>query len=90
MQEVIKAKRREAIETFRRHENDTGSSEVQIAILTSRILHLTEHLKANRHDHACQRGLMGMVGQRSALLKYLRNTAPERYQKVISEVGLRK
>ncbi|MFQ5412592.1 MAG: 30S ribosomal protein S15 [Phycisphaerae bacterium] len=90
MQEVIKAKRRGAIETFRRHDKDTGSSEVQVAILTSRITHLTEHLKSNRQDHASQRGLMKMVGKRSALLKYLRRTDPQRYQKVIAGTGLRK
>jgi len=90
MDEVIKDKKRQAVQTFRRHERDTGSSEVQIAILTSRIAHLTEHLKINRKDHACQRGLMKMVGNRSALLKYLRRVDPERYRKIISDMGLRK
>ena len=88
--EVIKAKKREAIDTYHRHETDTGSPEVQVALLTTRITHLTEHLRTNRKDHASQRGLMKMVGKRSGLLKYLRRTDPQRYQKLISEVGLRK
>jgi small subunit ribosomal protein S15 len=88
--EVIRAKRREAIEKHRRHEGDTGSAEVQIAVLTARIGHLTEHLRAHRKDFSSQRGLMKMVGKRSALLKYLRRTEPSRYQKIITEVGLRK
>jgi len=88
--EVLKAKRREAINQYQRHEGDTGSPEVQIAVLTTRISHLTEHLRQNRKDHASQRGLMKMVGKRSALLKYLRRTGPERYQKLILDLGLRK
>ena len=88
--EVIKAKRREAIGAYRRHEKDTGSPEVQIAVLTARITHLTDHLRQHRKDHSSQRGLMKMVGRRSALLKYLRRTDPQRYQKVLADVGLRK
>ena len=88
--EVIRAKRREAVEKYRRHAGDTGSAEVQIAVLTARISHVTEHLKKYRKDYSSQRGLMKMVGKRSALLKYLRRTDPPRYQKVIADVGLRK
>ncbi|NLX05116.1 MAG: 30S ribosomal protein S15 [Phycisphaerae bacterium] len=90
MSEVITAKKREAIASHRRHEGDTGSSEVQIALLTARINHLTEHMRQHKKDHSSQRGLMKMVGKRSSLLKYLRETDLERYQKVIAEVGLRK
>ncbi|MDY6913916.1 MAG: 30S ribosomal protein S15 [Planctomycetota bacterium] len=74
----------------RRHEYDTGSSEVQIALLTARINHLTEHLKTHKKDHASRRGLLKMVGKRSSLLKYLSNTAPERYAQIIGKLGLRK
>jgi len=88
--EVIKAKRREALDAHRRHEKDTGSPEVQIAVLTTRIAHVTDHLRQHRKDHSSQRGLMKMVGRRSALLKYLRNTDPQRYQKILADVGLRK
>ena len=88
--EVIKAKRREALDAHRRQEKDTGSPEVQIAVLTTRIAHVTDHLRQHRKDHSSQRGLMKMVGRRSALLKYLRNTDPQRYQKILADVGLRK
>lgn len=88
--EVVNAKRREAIEKYRRDDNDTGSPEVQVAVLTARIVHLTEHLREHRKDHASQRGLMKMVGKRSALLKYLRRVSPQRYQQVIAGLGLRK
>lgn len=86
----MKAKRKQAVEQHRRNESDTGSSEVQIAILTTRIVHLTEHMKTHRKDFSTQRGLMKMVGNRSALLRYLRNTDVERYQKLILDLGLRK
>jgi len=88
--EIIRAKRAEAIVKYRRHETDSGSPEVQIAVLTGRILHLTEHMRKFKHDYSTQRGLMKMVGRRSALLKYLRRTDPPRYQKIISDLSLRK
>ena len=72
------------------HAKDTGSAEVQVALLTARINHLTEHLKGHLKDHASRRGLLMMVGKRSALLKYLAQTAPERYQDLIKKLGLRK
>jgi len=78
------------IEEHRRHDGDTGSAEVQIALLTARINHLTEHLKTHAKDHASRRGLLKMVGKRSSLLKYLSNIAPDRYREIIGKLGLRK
>jgi small subunit ribosomal protein S15 len=72
------------------HEGDTGSPEVQIALLTQRITELTEHLKTHKKDHASRRGLLKMVGQRSALLKYLTQTDRTRYTQIITKLGLRK
>lgn len=72
------------------HDKDTGSPEVQISILTARILELTEHLKLNKKDHAGRRGLLKMVGRRSALLKYLTRTDRKRYKAIIADLGLRK
>lgn len=82
--------KREVIGKYRRHENDTGSPEVQIAILTKRIDSLTEHLRVHRKDHHSRRGLLKMVGQRRALLNYLRDTDINRYHKIISDLGLRR
>jgi small subunit ribosomal protein S15 len=82
--------KRKIVEENRRHEADTGSAEVQIALLTARINHLTEHLQTHRKDHASRRGLLMMVGKRGSLLKYLSNTAPERYRQIIASLGLRK
>jgi len=80
----------EVISDYRTHDRDTGSPEVQVAILTGRILELTEHLKVNKKDHAARRGLLKMVGRRAALLKYLTHRDPERYKRVIGRLGLRK
>jgi small subunit ribosomal protein S15 len=85
----IEAKKK-IVEENRRHDGDTGSAEVQIAILTARVNHLTEHLEKHRKDHASRRGLLMMVGKRSSLLKYLSQTAPDRYRQIISKLGLRK
>jgi small subunit ribosomal protein S15 len=74
----------------RRHDEDTGSAEVQVALLTARINHLAEHLKTHKKDHASRRGLLKMVGKRSSLLKYLSTTAPDRYRELIQKLGLRK
>ncbi len=74
---------------FRRHENDSGSSEVQIALLTSRINELTEHLKRNMKDHGSRRGLIMMVSQRRSLLDYLRKNDADKYQAVVQKLGLR-
>ena len=78
------------IEKYKVHENDTGSPEVQVAILSHRINLLTEHLKTHKKDFHSRRGLLKMVGQRRALLNYLRNSDPDRYRKLIQELGLRK
>ena len=80
----------EIINAYKKHENDTGSTEVQIALLTERINHLNEHLSVNKHDNHSRRGLMKMVGERRGLLKYLQEIDIERYRKVIAELELRK
>jgi len=82
--------KKKIVQDNRRHEGDTGSAEVQIALLTARVNHLTGHLKTHKKDHASRRGLLKMVGKRSSLLKYLSQTAPERYHQVINKLGLRK
>jgi len=78
------------IADFRIHEKDTGSADVQVALLTQRINHLTEHLQKNTKDHSSRRGLLMMVGQRRRLLDYLRTTDFERYQAVTRKLNLRK
>lgn len=85
-----KAKKSEIISKFERHEGDTGSPEVQVAILTERINHLNEHLLINKKDHHSRRGLLKMVGQRRGLLNYLRDKDIERYRALIAELNLRK
>ncbi len=80
----------ELIEKFQLHEEDTGSPEVQVAVLTDRINHLTRHLRTHRKDHHSRRGLMQMVGKRSALLKYLRRKDTRRYQQLIEALRLRR
>ena len=78
------------IETHRLHETDTGSPEVQVALLSERIAHLTEHLKLNKHDHHSHRGLMVLIGRRRRLLDYVRNNDVERYRELIGRLGLRR
>jgi small subunit ribosomal protein S15 len=87
---LTKQEKQKIIGDFETHEGDTGSPEVQIALLTNKINELTEHLKTHRKDHASRRGLLKMVGTRSALLKYVSNKDIKRYQKIISRLGLRK
>ncbi len=87
---LTKLKKQNIIGDFETHEGDTGSPEVQIALLTNRINELTEHLKTHRKDHASRRGLLKMVGTRSALLKYVSSKDIKRYQKFIARLGLRK
>jgi small subunit ribosomal protein S15 len=87
---LTKEKKEKIITDYRTDETDTGSPEVQIALLTSRINELTEHLKIHRKDHTSRRGLLKMVGTRSSLLKYVSNKDVERYRKIISRLGLRK
>jgi len=78
------------IESFKLHESDTGSPEVQVAILTKRINHLTEHLKIHKKDHHSRRGLLKMVGQRRSMLNYLKDNDFSRYRTLIEKLGLRK
>ena len=78
------------MQNYARHEGDTGSPEVQVALLTERINHLNEHLKLNKKDHHSRRGLLLMVGQRRGLLDYLKKTDIERYRELIAKLGLRK
>jgi small subunit ribosomal protein S15 len=80
----------EIIEEFKTHDGDTGSPEVQVALLTARIRHLTEHLKMHKSDHASRRGLLMMVGKRTRLLRYLKKLERERYQQVIGKLQLRR
>ena len=80
----------EIIATYAQHEGDTGSPEVQIALLTDRINHLNEHLKNNRNDHHSNRGLLLMVGQRRNMLEYLKRIDIERYRALVAKLGLRK
>ena len=78
------------IAEHRRHDGDSGSQEVQVALLTTRILELSNHLKTHKKDHSSHRGLLKMVGRRAGLLKSLRQTDDQRYQSVIQRLGLRK
>lgn len=84
-----KEKKQAIINQYRIHANDTGSPEVQIALLTKRIDDLTEHLKVHKKDHHSRRGLLKMVGKRRALLNYLAREEPERYRAIIERLGLR-
>lgn len=85
-----KARKAELITTYGLHEGDTGSPEVQIAILTERINHLTGHLKTHKNDHHSRRGLLMMVGQRRGMLDYLTKIDIERYRVIISKLNIRK
>lgn len=82
--------KQEIIERFRRDETDTGSPEVQVALITQRVAHLTEHLKTHHHDHHSRRGLLMLVGQRRRLLNYLKAKDIERYRALIAALGLRR
>ena len=87
---ILKDKKTEIITTYATHEGDTGSPEVQIAVLTARINELTEHLKVHHKDNHSRRGLLKMVGNRRKLLAYLQNKDIERYRAIIEKLGLRK
>ncbi len=88
---AVTAERKTAIVSqFRTHATDTGSPEVQIALLTERITHLTEHFKTHMKDHHSRRGLLQLVSQRRRLLDYLKGTSLDRYRKVIASLGIRK
>lgn len=87
---ISKEKKQAIIAEYARGENDTGSPEVQIAILSARIAELTEHLKVNKKDHHSRRGMLKMIGKRRRLLAYLKETDIERYRSLIERLGLRK
>ncbi len=88
---VLQGDQKQAIiEKFKQHDNDTGSPEVQIALLSARISYLTEHFKVHKKDHHSRRGLLKLVGQRRRLLNYLKAKDMDRYRKVIGELGIRK
>ncbi|OPX41635.1 MAG: 30S ribosomal protein S15 [Deltaproteobacteria bacterium] len=82
--------KKEIISKFKLHDNDTGSPEVQIALLSNRIKYLTDHFKVHKKDHHSRRGLLKLVGQRRRLLNYLKKTNVERYRVIIKELGIRK
>jgi small subunit ribosomal protein S15 len=82
--------KQETIGAFRKHDRDTGSTEVQVALLTRRIDELSEHFKVHAKDHHSRRGLLDLVSQRRRLLNYLRRTGPDRYQELIERLGLRR
>jgi small subunit ribosomal protein S15 len=87
---AVVERKEEIIREHRTHEGDTGSPEVQVAVLTRRIGHLTEHLREHKHDYHSRRGLLKMVGRRRRLLKYLQKRDVERYRALIAKLGLRR
>jgi small subunit ribosomal protein S15 len=87
---IEREKKSSIVEQYRLHEKDSGSTEVQVALLTDRINTLTEHLKLHKHDHHSRRGLLMLVGQRRSLLTYLNNSDVNRYRQLIASLGLRK
>ncbi len=87
---LTQKRKQELIGEYQIHETDTGSAELQIALLTERINQLTEHLKANQKDHSSRRGLLKMIGRRKRLLAYIQKEDPERYQSLISRLGIRR
>ena len=87
---LVAEKKTEVVQKYRRHDSDTGSPEVQVALITERIAYLTEHFKTHKKDHHSRRGLLKLVGQRRRLLDYLRNVDQNRYKVVIEQLGLRK
>jgi small subunit ribosomal protein S15 len=90
MTTLTKEEKTRIVSEYARSEADTGSAEVQVAVLTKRIADLTEHLKTHKHDHASRRGLLQMVGRRRRLLDYLKNEDIERYRALIARLGLRR
>jgi small subunit ribosomal protein S15 len=90
MSAITKEKKEEVIKSHARHEGDTGSPEVQIALLTQRINHLTEHFSVHKKDFAGRRGLLKLVGRRRNLLNYVRKNDVERYRAIVQKLGLRK
>jgi small subunit ribosomal protein S15 len=90
LQVLATEKKQEIINNFQKHEGDTGSPEVQIAILTARIVYLTDHFKIHKKDHHSRRGLLKLVGQRRRMLDYLKSRDLDRYKKVIEQLGIRR
>ena len=88
--EMEKERKAEVINEYKRHDGDTGSAEVQIALLTERINHLNEHLKVNKNDKHSRRGLLKMVGRRKGMLDYLKSIDIEKYREIVARLGLRK
>lgn len=87
---LVQERKSELVQKYRRHESDTGSPEVQVALLTERITYLTEHFKTHKKDHHSRRGLLKLVGQRRRLLDYLRTIDQQRYKALIDGLGIRK
>jgi small subunit ribosomal protein S15 len=87
---MVAEKKQELVQKYRRHDSDTGSPEVQVALLTERITYLTEHFKTHKKDHHSRRGLLMLVGQRRRLLDYLRTVDTNRYKVIIDQLGIRK
>jgi small subunit ribosomal protein S15 len=87
---LVQEKKKELVQKFKRHDSDTGSPEVQVALLTERITYLTEHFKTHKKDHHSRRGLLKLVGQRRRLLDYLRTADQGRYKALIDQLGIRK
>ncbi len=87
---AVMADKKKTVGDYATHKGDTGSPEVQVALITEQINHLTEHLKLHKKDHTSRRGLLMMVGQRARLLKYLQSTDQNRYQGLIKRLGIRK
>ncbi len=87
---LVSDKKKEIMTNYRSHENDTGSPEVQIALLSARILYLTEHFKTHKKDHHSRRGLLKIVGQRRRILDYLKKKDVERYRAIIQKLGIRR
>jgi small subunit ribosomal protein S15 len=87
---LTQQRKQELIGEYQVHETDTGSADLQVAMLTDRINQLTEHLKANQKDHSSRRGLLKMIGRRKRLLSFIQNQDQERYQKLISRLGIRR
>jgi len=90
MAALLQEKKKDIIGQYRKHEKDTGSSEVQVALLTERIRYLTEHFKVHKRDHHSRRGLLKLVGQRRRLLNYLQKNKVDQYRMLIEKLGLRR
>lgn len=90
MSQTVNARKPDVIKEYQKHEKDCGSAEVQVALLTDRIRHLTEHLKSHKKDFASRRGLLMLVGRRTRLVNYIKRKDPEKYKDLIQRLGLRR